>query len=79
MAEELEPRGGFRRARADFASFAHDMDIEPDVAVDRDRLIDAVAAFFETRDIKADFEVMEKASDEALVTALAMVCPLDAT
>ena len=78
LAEEVEGRGGYRRAHVDFRPFARDMDVDNGTLDDRNRLMVAVKSFFDTKDIKADFEIMEKASDEALVTALAMVCPLDA-
>lgn len=74
---ELAGRGGYRRAQVDFGPFVHDMDVDGGRLSDRARLLTAVTAFFESREIHADFDVMEKASDEALVTALAMVCPLD--
>ena len=44
-------------------------------AIEREALIEHLKAFFRRKRIDANWEAIDKADDESLVTALAMVCP----
>ncbi|MBT6202736.1 MAG: peptidase S16, partial [Rhodospirillaceae bacterium] len=60
----------------DFASFGDDLRSQGGTGViERDILIDHLKAFFQRKQIEANWEAIEKADDESLVTALSMVCP----
>lgn len=76
IVEELSLIDGYRRVRPDFAPFQHDLK-PADGVVDRERMLAAVRRYLDTRDMGADWSGVEKASDEALVTALAMACPFE--
>ena len=66
---------GYRVVRADYRRFASDLD-EPGVArVDRNRLMRALDAFFSQQGYEADWSTVEHASNESLITTLAMTCP----
>lgn len=77
LAEEIEGRGGYRRVRAALDEFAGDLDDDAGAMADRDRLLDAVRAYFNLKGIEVEWAALASTSDDPLVTALAMVCPLD--
>jgi len=78
VAEELPPRRGYRRIRADYAPFRGNLDpSERPCAIDRAALTGALRPFFRTRGIEANWDAMEQTSDAVLVLTLAMVCPFD--
>lgn len=71
------PSGSYRQVEPDYARFAADMD-EDHSAIDRDRLMKVLNAYFEANSIEGDWEAIEQTGDERLVTSLAMICPLGA-
>jgi Lon protease-like protein len=73
--EELPLVSGYRRVVPDWRPFAHDRGAPGDPAFDRERLIRGLKSYFATRQIAADFEAIEKAPGEYLVTSIAMACP----
>ncbi|MEE2981286.1 MAG: LON peptidase substrate-binding domain-containing protein [Pseudomonadota bacterium] len=76
IVEELPlDEGGFRPVRADYARFAADLEEPAASQVNRDRLLMALDAFFKQQGYEADWETMEHASNESLITTLAMTCP----
>jgi uncharacterized protein len=73
---ELEVVTSYRQCRVTYASFADDFVARKgEEAVDRKALLDALSAFLKANDLKADWEGIEKAPNEALVNALAMMSP----
>jgi len=77
VVRELAPVDGYRRVVPDFAPFAGDLDHDPGAAADRKRLVRAVRGYFALRSIDGDWNAINEASDEALVTSLAMICPFE--
>jgi len=75
IREELPLVSGYRRIVPDWQPFAHDRDRPGKSAFDRERLVRGLRSFFATRQISADWEAIEKAPGEYLVTSLAMACP----
>ena len=74
IKEELPLLSGYRRAVADWQDFAGDRD--PDAAgFDRARLVEGLRTFFTQRQVQADWEAIDKAPGEHLVTSIAMMCP----
>jgi Lon protease-like protein len=74
--DELPPTvGGYRRARVSYDRFAHDRD-QPTAIAGRDALAAVARRYVDAIDRAVDWEAFELASDEAVVTALAMQCPL---
>jgi Lon protease-like protein len=71
---QLSPEG-FRRVRPDFAPFRADLEQPAGEPVDRPVLVAALKRYFELHGLTADWEAIEKAPDERLVTSLAMLCP----
>ena len=71
------PSGSYRQVEPDFTRFAGDLQ-EDCSAIDRDRLVTVLSAYFEANSIEGDWEAIEQTGDERLVTSLAMICPLGA-
>lgn len=74
---EMPIEKGYRRARVDYRAFNNDIQEDDGAIQDRGRLIGAVRKFFELKDIDVDWQAIEEAADETLVTSLAMICPLE--
>ncbi len=68
----------YRRVHADYGEYAGDLVAPGDSDVDRPRLLNAVEAYFRIKGFTADWDTVEKASNESLVTSLAMICPFAA-
>jgi Lon protease-like protein len=76
IEEELTVMTAYRQCRVDFAAFADDFVARKgEEDVDRQALLDALAAFLKARNLEADWQGIESASNEALVNALAMMSP----
>ena len=75
IREELRLLSGYRRVVPDWQPFARDRQAPGEPGFDRARLIRGLKGFFAQRQISADFEAIEKAPGEYLVTSLAMACP----
>ena len=75
VVRELAGELPYRRVEADFAPFRADLEETTTAAIDRDRLIKALKAYFTLESISADWDAIVEAPDDKLVTTLAMVCP----
>ena len=75
ISEELPLLSGYRRIVPDWRPFAHDRDRSVKPNFDRERLVRGLKGFFTARQISADWEAIDKAPGEYLVTSLAMACP----
>src|SRR5215470_4815627 len=74
--EELPVTTPFRQCRVAYAPFADDFIARKgEDEVDRANLLRALSEFLEANDLKADWEGIENAPNEALVNALAMMSP----
>ncbi len=68
----------YRRVHADYDAYAADLVAPGKSDVDRERLLSAVEAYFKIKGFTADWETIRAASNESLVTSLAMICPFAA-
>ena len=74
--EELAVATPYRQCRVDYAPFADDFVARRgEEAVDREALLRALSDFLKANKLKADWEGIENAPNEALVNALAMMSP----
>jgi len=79
ISEELTVLTPYRQCRVDYAPFADDFVAHKgEDAVDRKALLAALSAFLKANDLKADWDGIENAPNEALVNALAMMSPYGA-
>jgi len=79
VAEELPRKDGYRRVRADWSDYTGDLCPCEDARLDRTRLLAALRRYFDSQGINADWDAVESAPDERLVTCLAMICPFGAS
>jgi hypothetical protein len=76
LEEELKVLTPYRQFRVTYAPFADDFIARKgEQAVDREAVIGALRAFLKANNLKADWEGIENAPNEALVNALAMMSP----
>jgi uncharacterized protein len=76
VGEELEVSTPYRQCRVSFAPFVDDFTARKgEDEVDRESLLQALSHFLKANDLKADWEGIENAPNEALVNALAMMSP----
>ncbi len=75
IARELDPAlGGYRRASVLFSPYRADLDYADEmVALDRERLVAGLAAFFKGKNLSTDWDAVKKADDLNLVNSLSMV------
>jgi len=78
VEEELKVATAYRQCRVTYQPFADDFVARKgEEQVDRKALLRALTAFLKANDLKADWEGIQNAPNEALVNALAMMSPYD--
>jgi hypothetical protein len=76
VVEELQVQTDYRQCRVTYAPFAGDFVARKgENAVDRKALLRTLGDFLKANNFKADWEGIDKAPNEALVNALAMMSP----
>jgi Lon protease-like protein len=76
IEEELTVATPYRQCRVTFVPFSDDFSARKgEDEVDRESLLKALKDFLEANDLKADWQGIENAPNEALVNALAMMSP----
>jgi Lon protease-like protein len=79
IAQELDVATPYRQCRVSFEPFTDDfLARKGEDDVDRGRLLKALKDFLEANNLKADWQGIENAPNEALVNALAMMSPYGA-
>jgi Lon protease-like protein len=79
VGEEIATARGYRRVKADFDAYAGDFETAGDGAFDRKRLLAGLRGYFAAEGLQADWDTIESAPDERLVTTIAMLCPFAPT
>ena len=76
VIEELDVATSYRQCRVTYAPFANDfVPRKGEDTVDRTALLAALKDFLQANNLKADWDGIEKAPNEALVNALSMMSP----
>ncbi len=78
IVRELALQNGYRRVVPDFGAYRGDFGNDGG-QIDRSRLLDALKAYFTAASLDGDWETIEAAQDQQLVTSLAMTCPFAAS
>ena len=79
IEEELTVNTAYRQCRVTYAPFADDFIARKgEDEVDREAVLNALRDFLKANNLKADWEGIEKAPNEALVNALSMMSPYGA-
>jgi Lon protease-like protein len=76
VAEELPQRGAFRRVRADWRRFAGDMHEPEKTKLDRKRFLNLLQTYFKRQGVAIDWNVVQNASDDILVSTTMMISAL---
>ncbi len=79
IEQEIEMRRGYRRVRADLATFAHDLRTPEAEKVEREPMLAALKSYLAVRALGADWKALETLPEERLVGTLSMLCPFSAT
>ena len=74
VASELPQRDGFRSVCADFSAY-DDLLPPPPFTLRRDALLTELRRYFLRRGLDANWDEIDRLTDDGLVTTLAMVCP----
>ena len=78
VVQELPVVTAYRQCRVDFVPFVDDLTARKgENEVDRKAVLSALTQYLKANDLKADWEGIEAAPNEALVNALAMMSPYD--
>ncbi len=79
IEQELPVKTEYRQCRVSYARFADDFIARKgEDQVDREAVLVALRAFMKANDLKADWEGIDQAPNEALVNALSMMSPYGA-
>ena len=77
LTGEMQTTTPWRAGFCDFAGFAGDLAQAGEESFPRERLLKALKAYLTSRDMQADWSSVMTAPGEALINALAMMCPFD--
>ena len=77
LSGEMQTTTPWRAGFCDFGAFAGDLAQPRDEDFPRERLLVALKAYLASRDLQADWKGVMTAPGEALVNALAMMCPFE--
>jgi uncharacterized protein len=75
IKEELAPANGCRQARVSYESYPGDTMEKVDFAIDRERLLKTLKSYLLNNELNADWESLEKASNDQLLNVLSIACP----
>lgn len=78
IARELQVDTLYRQVEADYTPFAEDFTRVQEGEADRERLLKALKAYGERRNLPIDWESIHAAPDDLLVHSLSMICPFTA-
>lgn len=73
------PTLSYRRSYVTWSGFEQDMVRMSCLDIDKGHLKNLLRRYFESQGLSMDWELIDEVTDEGLLTALAMVCPLDPT
>ncbi|MTJ82244.1 MAG: peptidase S16 [Telmatospirillum sp.] len=78
VAEEIDGARGYRRVMADWSAFEEDLTLDPEVTLDRPRLLAALKPYLKLHSMELNWKAVEAAADLPLTVSLAMLCPFEA-
>jgi len=77
VIEEVAGSNGYRRVKPDYSDFAADLDAQPDINLDREKLMSILRPYVDAQNMRLKVDVMKGLDDGALVTTLCMICPFN--
>lgn len=78
VLKEQQTGRPYRSISASWLGFEKDMESMSCLDIDRSRLTTLLKSYFTQEGLSANWETVQSVADERLMTALAMVCPLEA-
>lgn len=78
IADELGQKDGYRRVKADWSPYKNDMEKMGCLDMDRGKLKKLLKNYFEQQGLTCSWDAVDNASDDKLMTSLAMICPFEA-
>jgi len=75
ILEELPPENGCRQARVSYDTYLTDVVEKGDFTIDRERLMRSLKSYLLNYDLNADWEALEKVSNDQLLNVLSIACP----
>lgn len=75
VLEELPPENGCRMARVSYDAYPADVIEKSDFTIDRTRLLKSLKSYLIANDVGADWEALEKATNDQLLNVLSVACP----
>jgi Lon protease-like protein len=77
VTQELPMQNGYRRAHVSWGAFTEDMSAPDCLGIDRNHLKDLLRSYFSMEGLSCNWDSIDGASDDKLITALSMICPLE--
>ena len=74
---ELAPKNGCRLIEPDWSPYSHDLDDNNNDIPDRDVFLKSLKKYFAINKIDANWDAIEEAPCERLITSVAMICPFE--
>ena len=74
IVKEVETGRDFRTAKVSYDLYKGDL-LPEEISLGRESRFSAIRAYFEYKKIQTDWSIIENATDEAIVSSLAMGCP----
>ncbi len=71
--------GGYRAVETDWRDFSADMSQAACLDLDREKLNTLLQSYFDIQGISCDWDAVDNAPDQKLITCLSMICPFDAS
>lgn len=70
-------QSGYRSITADWSAFRRDTESVGSLNIDREKLKTLLKSYFFMEGMDCNWHAIDSASDDTLITALSMICPLD--
>lgn len=78
IQKEVETIHGYRRIIPDWSAFENDLTPTGCLDIDKEALLGLLKTYFDKEGLSCDWDAVTDCEDENLMTALAMICPLEA-
>ena len=77
IKQELAPKNGCRLVEPDWSPYSHDLDDNNSDIPDREGFLKSLKKYFAINKIDANWDAIEEAPCERLITSVAMICPFE--
>lgn len=78
IGDELLQQRGYRRVKAGWNGFEGDLKSAECINLDRVRLRKLLSGYFPMHGLSCEWDVIDNATDDRLITCLSMICPFEA-